>query len=113
MLGWLLSIAHHRAVDHVRSVSRRTDREDRYGRAQPPAEIDVVWDDVARQVDVERVRRAMLSLTDKQRKVLSLTYFGGYTHRQMAGLLDLPLGTAKTRIRDGLIGLRDALGVES
>ncbi len=113
VLGWLLTIAHHRAVDHVRSVSRRTDREDRYGRSQPPAEVDVVWDDVARQVDVERVRRAMRSLTDKQREVLSLTYFGGYTHRQVAGLLDLPLGTAKTRIRDGLIGLRDALEVES
>lgn len=113
VLGWLMTIAHHRAVDQVRSVARRADREARYGREQPRAELDVVWGDISRQVDVEQVRRAVESLTEVQREALTLAYFGGYTHREVARLLELPLGTAKTRIRDGLIGLRDALGVES
>ena len=64
-------------------------------------------------IDVERVRKGMASLTEIQREALTLAYFGGYTHAQVAKLLKLPLGTAKTRIRDGLIGLRDALGVEA
>ncbi|WP_152362129.1 ECF RNA polymerase sigma factor SigK [Microlunatus speluncae] len=113
VLAWLLTIAHRRAVDRVRSVTSQTGRDERYGREQQPEASDVVWDDVSRQVDVERVRRAMRSLTEVQREALSLAYFGGYTHRQVARMLSLPLGTAKTRIRDGLIGLRDALGVES
>ena len=61
----------------------------------------------------ERVRKAMASLTEIQREALTLAYFGGYTQAQVAALLKLPLGTVKTRIRDGLIGLRDALGVEN
>lgn len=113
VLAWLLTIAHRRAVDRVRSVTSQTGRDERYSRQQQPAENDVVWDDVSRQVDVERVRRAMRSLTEVQREALALAYFGGYTHREVARMLSLPLGTAKTRIRDGLIGLRDALGVES
>jgi len=55
----------------------------------------------------------MASLTAIQREALTLAYFGGYTQSQVAQLLKLPLGTVKTRIRDGLIGLRDALGVEA
>lgn len=112
-LSWMLAIAHHRAVDQVRSAVRRVDREDRYGRPDEPPANDVVWDDISRRVDTERVRRALRSLTEVQREALTLAYFGGYTHRQVARMLDLPLGTAKTRIRDGLIGLRDALGVEA
>jgi RNA polymerase sigma-70 factor, ECF subfamily len=59
------------------------------------------------------VRKGMASLTAIQREALTLAYFGGYTQSQVAQLLHLPLGTVKTRIRDGLIGLRDALGVEA
>lgn len=113
VLAWLLTIAHRRAVDRVRSASSQSTREERYERESRPDAADVVWDDVARQVDVERVRRSMTSLTEVQREAVTLAYFGGYTHREVARLLSLPLGTAKTRIRDGLIGLRDALGVEA
>jgi RNA polymerase sigma-70 factor, ECF subfamily len=57
------------------------------------------------------VRNAMKGLTEVQREAIELAYFGGYTHTEVAAMLDLPIGTAKTRIRDGLIRLRDKMGV--
>ena len=62
-------------------------------------------------MNCHRVREAMATLTETQREAVGLAYLGGYTHTEVATLLDLPLGTAKTRIRDGLIRLRDALEV--
>jgi RNA polymerase sigma-70 factor, ECF subfamily len=87
--------------------------DERYAFGGTEREIDQVWDGVEQRLDVERVRRGMASLTPIQREALTLAYFGGYTQSQVAQLLKLPLGTVKTRIRDGLIGLRDALGVEA
>jgi RNA polymerase sigma-70 factor, ECF subfamily len=88
-------------------------RDEQYAFHGGDREIDQVWDGVEQRLDVERVRRGMASLTPIQREALTLAYFGGYTQSQVAQLLKLPLGTVKTRIRDGLIGLRDALGVEA
>ena len=62
-------------------------------------------------LEARRVRGALASLTPVQREALELAYFGGYTHTEVAAMLDLPVGTAKTRIRDGLIRLRDTMGV--
>ena len=111
VIGWMTTMAHRRAVDRVRSVTSEAARDERYSFTGIERDVDVVWDSVAQQFDVERVRRGMASLTAIQREALTLAYFGGYTQSQVAQLLKLPLGTVKTRIRDGLIGLRDALGV--
>lgn len=113
VMAWLTTIAHRRAVDRVRAVSSDTARDDRYGRRNSDPEVDHVWDSVEQRLDVDRVRKGLSSLTEIQREALSLAYFGGYTQTQVARLLDLPVGTVKTRIRDGMIGLRDALGVET
>lgn len=113
VIAWMTTMAHRRAVDRVRSVSSEAARDERYAYTGTERDVDVVWDSVEQKLDVERVRRGMASLTAIQREALTLAYFGGYTQSQVAQLLKLPLGTVKTRIRDGLIGLRDALGVES
>jgi len=112
VLAWMTTLAHRRAVDRVRSVSSEVARDARYAASDTRREVDQVWDRVELGLDAERVRRGMASLTAIQREALTLTYFGGYSQSQVAELLRLPLGTVKTRIRDGLIGLRAALGVE-
>jgi RNA polymerase sigma-70 factor, ECF subfamily len=111
VLTWLLTIAHRRAVDRVRSARSASQRDDRYAAVQAERPYDEVSERVHAGLEAQRVRNALHDLTETQREAISLAYFGGYTHREVAALLDLPLGTAKTRIRDGLIRLRDALGV--
>lgn len=112
-MAWMTTMAHRRAVDRVRSVTSEVARDEKYALRSMDREVDEVWDGVEQKLDVERVRKGMASLTAIQREALTLAYFGGYTQSQVAQLLKLPLGTVKTRIRDGLIGLRDALGVEA
>ena len=111
VLSWLLMIAHRRAVDRVRSARSATLRDDRYAATQTDRPYDQVAERAHANLEAQRVRNALHDLTETQREAISLAYFAGYTHREVAVLLDLPLGTAKTRIRDGLIRLRDALGV--
>jgi RNA polymerase sigma-70 factor, ECF subfamily len=113
VLAWMTTMAHRRAVDRVRAVTSEVSRDERYAVSGIDREVDHVWEGVEQRLDVERVRKGMASLTAIQREALTLAYFGGYTQSQVASLLKLPLGTVKTRIRDGLIGLRDALGVEA
>jgi RNA polymerase sigma-70 factor (ECF subfamily) len=111
--SWILTIAHRKAVDRVRSAQSATDREDVYGSRTQDRAFDETAEVVERRLDAQRVRRALDSLTETQRGAVELAYFGGYTHSEVASLLGIPLGTAKTRIRDGLIRLRDTLGVQS
>ena len=112
-VSWMLTIAHRKAVDRVRSAQASTDREDTYGSRNQERTYDETAETVDRRLDAQRVRNALDSLTDTQRSAVELAYLGGYTHTEVASLLDVPLGTAKTRIRDGLIRLRDTLGVQS
>ena len=112
-LSWLLTITHRKAVDRVRSAEASSRRDTSYHQNDRPIEHDTTAEAVQSSLEAHRVRGALATLTDVQREAVGLAYFGGYTHTEVATMLDLPLGTAKTRIRDGLIRLRDTLGVGS
>ncbi|WP_028934983.1 ECF RNA polymerase sigma factor SigK [Pseudonocardia spinosispora] len=110
-LTWALTLAHRRAVDRVRSAQARTDREERFGAESGTREFDEVAETVTTNLEREQVRRCLGSLTTLQRESVVLAYYGGRTYNEVAELLRAPLGTIKTRLRDGLIRLRDCLGV--
>jgi RNA polymerase sigma-70 factor (ECF subfamily) len=110
-LSWLMTIAHRKAVDRVRSAEASSRRDLTYHQRNHTVDHDVTADAAHASLDARRVRTALTQLTEVQREALELAYFGGYTHVEVAALLDLPVGTAKTRIRDGLIRLRDTIGV--
>lgn len=109
-LAWVTTLAHRRAVDRVRSEQKATQRELRATAAA--IAYDEVIETVAARLDRERVRRCLGSLTELQRESVTLAYYDGYTYREVAELLGVAVGTVKTRMRDGLIRLRDCLGVE-
>ena len=109
--AWLMTMAHRRAVDRVRSAAASARRDQTWSVSHTTPDHDVTSEAATAQLEAARVRAALDHLTENQRRALELAYFGGYTHREVATLLDLPIGTAKTRIRDGLIRLRDKLGV--
>ena len=113
VLAWVATMAHRRAVDRVRSVTREVARDEHYALSGTAREVDHVWEGVEQRLDAQRVRQGLESLTPIQREALTLAYFGGLTQTEIAARLQLPLGTAKTRIRAGQIRLRDALGVEA
>ncbi|QYJ03173.1 ECF RNA polymerase sigma factor SigK [Nocardioides panacisoli] len=110
-IAWLMTIAHRKAVDRVRSAEASSTRDTTYHRQNHVVDHDVTAETVEASLEARRVRAALDHLTDVQREAIDLAYFGGYTHTEVASLLDLPVGTAKTRIRDGLIRLRDTIGV--
>jgi RNA polymerase sigma-70 factor (ECF subfamily) len=110
-VSWVLTLVHRKAVDRVRSAEASTRRDTSYHQGSQPVEHDSTAEAAHASMEARRVRQAMDSLTEVQRKALELAYFKGYTHTEVAKMLDLPVGTAKTRIRDGLIRLRDTMGV--
>lgn len=109
--SWVLTIAHRRAVDRVRASQASSDRDARVGLR----DLDVAHDGVVEQVELkmeaERVTAALRSLPEAQREALTLAYYGGYSQSEIAALVGAPLGTIKTRIRDGLSRLRAEMGV--
>jgi RNA polymerase sigma-70 factor (ECF subfamily) len=107
-LAWLMTLAHRRAVDRVRSGQAAAARELRL--AAVDTGYDVVVEEVESRLEAQRVRRCLDSLTELQRESVTLAYYGGYTYREVASLLGVAVGTVKTRMRDGLIRLRDCLG---
>ncbi len=109
---WALTIAHRRAIDRVRSEQASTDREIRVGQRAGDTAHDEVVETVVGNLERERVRACLGSLTELQREAITLAYYSGYTYREVAGVLSVPLPTVKTRMRDGLIRLRDCVGTE-
>lgn len=110
-MAWIMTLAHRRAVDRVRSVQAAVDREYRVGVRDHSPPFDEVSELVERRLEREQVRRCLEQLTQLQRESVTLAYYRGYTYQQTAELLGAALGTVKTRLRDGLIRLRDCLGV--
>ena len=110
-IAWMLTIVHRKAVDRVRSAEASTRRESTYHQQNQPIAHDATAEAAQASMEARRVRGALAALTEVQREAVELAYFGGYTHTEVATMLDLPVGTAKTRIRDGLIRLRDTMGV--
>lgn len=108
---WILTIAHRRAIDRVRASQASSDRDVRAG----IRDLDVAHDDVAEKVELkiegQRVVEALSRIPDAQREALTLAYYGGYSQSEIAALTGTPLGTIKTRMRDGLTRLRTEMGV--
>jgi RNA polymerase sigma-70 factor (ECF subfamily) len=111
-LNWAMTLAHRRAVDRVRSARASTEREQKAtfeaARGRP---FDEVAESVTARLERSQVRKCLSFLTELQRESVLLAYYQGYTYREVAEVLSTPQGTIKTRLRDGLIRLRDCLGV--
>jgi len=112
-ISWVLTMTHRRAVDRVRASESSRQRDVRIGIRDFESDYDHVSESVEIRVEHERVEGAMARLTELQRQAISLSYYGGYSNSEVAELLSVPIGTIKTRIRDGMIRLRDELGVTS
>jgi RNA polymerase sigma-70 factor, ECF subfamily len=111
VMTFAMTLAHRRAVDRVRSAQAAADREENVGRREATRPFDEVAEQVTARFEQEQVRRCLGTLTELQRESVVLAYYGGRTYKEVGELLDTPLGTIKTRLRDGLIRLRDCLGV--
>ena len=108
--AWIYTLARRRAIDLVRSEQAERDRREKVAEPEMTRSNDPVGEHVAAVAGADGVAKALESLTDLQREVITLAYFGGLTQSQIAEHLDIPLGTAKTRIRDGLMSLRTTMG---
>jgi RNA polymerase sigma-70 factor (ECF subfamily) len=109
--SWVLGIVHHRAIDALRRGKvrdrPRVEDENAAEKLEAPENTEL---EVARRDEAATVRRAMEVLPSEQVQVIELAYFGGFTHTEIADMLDTPVGTVKGRMRLGLKKLRDQLG---
>ncbi|MFD9701574.1 sigma-70 family RNA polymerase sigma factor [Lentzea sp. NPDC059081] len=110
-MTWILTMTHRRAVDRVRSAQAAADRDERVAALDAATPFDEVVEQVTERLEQRKVRRCLRFLTDLQRESVLMAYYQGYSYPEVASLLGVPLGTVKTRMRDGLIRLRDCLGV--
>jgi len=106
---WLLSIVHHRAIDAVRRRRATVDLPERDDAPPPVMRLPDVWGEVSSNLDADEVRAALASLSDVQREALELAYFGGLTQTEIAERTGTPLGTVKSRMRLGLLAMRELL----
>jgi RNA polymerase sigma-70 factor (ECF subfamily) len=110
-LAWLLTLAHRRAVDRVRAEQAASQRDSRYGAATVERDTDNVTDAVISGEERRRVTACLEGLPDTQRECIELAYYQGMTYVQVSERLSANLATVKSRMRDGLRGLRNCLGV--
>ncbi len=107
--AWALTIAHRRAVDRIRTENASSRREQKA--APDLTDEQDVAEEVTTSLEYQRVRRCLDGLTELQRESIKLAYYKGYSYPEVATLLGVALGTVKTRIRDGMIRMRDCMGV--
>ncbi|ARD42306.1 sigma-70 family RNA polymerase sigma factor [Actinomyces gaoshouyii] len=106
--AWLVTMARHRAIDRVRSAQAARDREDAWQAYLPDA--DVTLAEVEERIEAGRVREALDTVGEPHRTTIALAYFTGLTHTEIAKRMGVPLGTVKSRIRDGMAKMRTHLG---
>ncbi len=104
---WILSIVHHRGVDLLRSAASRRRTQDKVEASAESSQPSEAFSEAWRNTQRDEIRQALGTLPPEQLKILELAYFSGYTHMEIADLLDLPLGTVKGRMRLGLKKIRD------
>ena len=104
---WILSIAHNRGIDQLRSTASRRRTQEKVVLAAPTSQSDEAFKEAWQTSQRDRVRAALSQLPSEQAKVLELAYFSGYTHVEIAELLDVPLGTVKGRMRLGLKKIKE------
>jgi RNA polymerase sigma-70 factor (ECF subfamily) len=109
--AWMFTIAHRRAVDRVRSEQAGAERVRKVAAASAETPYDEVVEAATARIEQQQVRRCLDGLTELQREAITLAYYGGHSYREVADLLDTALPTVKTRMRDGLIRMRDCLEV--
>lgn len=109
--AWVFTIAHRRAVDRVRAEQAASERTAKVGAASMDTPYDEVAEEVGGRLERQQVRRCLEDLTELQRQAVTLAYYQGHSYPEVARLLSAPLPTIKSRMRDGLIRLRDCMGV--
>jgi RNA polymerase sigma-70 factor (ECF subfamily) len=108
---WVLSVVRNRTIDAFRRESAKGSRDvSEEGLAERMAAPELTDTEVERRDEARQVRKALIELPPDQRQVIELAYFGGFTHSQIADMLELPSGTVKGRMRLGLTKMRLALG---
>jgi RNA polymerase sigma-70 factor, ECF subfamily len=109
---WVLSIVHNRGIDQLRSLASRRRTQDKVEASAPASEPSEAFAEAWRNARREQVREALSTLPSEQLKILELAYYSGYTHAEIAGVLGLPLGTVKGRMRLGLKKMKEYFGSE-
>ncbi|WP_255498031.1 ECF RNA polymerase sigma factor SigK [Nakamurella sp. PAMC28650] len=109
--SWIMTITHGRSVDRVRHSQASRARDLKSTVENFDREVDTVAESVVQHSDASEVRGCLETLTPLQRESITLAYFGGHTQREVGEMLGTALPTIKTRMRDGLIRLRDCMGV--
>ena len=110
--SWVLSLSHHKTVDALRRM-RRCETAPLATAATNLSPVNPITDETIRSLESETIRQALLALSSEQREAIVLAYYGGFTQQEIAARLEIPLGTVKTRTRDGILRLRMLLGSEA